>query len=202
MAVTLTGPSRPVAVLDACVLIPPGLRDMLLSCADQGAFRPVWQARILEEMMRNGVRLLVEKKGLNPQDAEAALEHTAAQMRRAFPDAELDASLWEALESKMTCDGKDRHVMAAGVASAATHLVTANLSDFPEDSWGPGLVVVSPDEFLSALLETRPDGVVAAVNAMSKRQRKPLQTPQEIAAHFAAGPTAPEFGKALVGALT
>ena len=38
------GPMRPVAVLDANVLIPPGLRDLLLSCADAAVFRPVRRA--------------------------------------------------------------------------------------------------------------------------------------------------------------
>ena len=43
-------PVRPVAVLDACVLIPAALRDLLLSCADVGVFRPIWQDEILDEV--------------------------------------------------------------------------------------------------------------------------------------------------------
>jgi len=39
-------PVRPITVLDANVLIPAGLRDLMLSCADVGVFRPVWQAEI------------------------------------------------------------------------------------------------------------------------------------------------------------
>ena len=43
-------PVRPVAVLDANVLVPAGLRDLMLSCADVGVFRPVWQAEIEDEV--------------------------------------------------------------------------------------------------------------------------------------------------------
>ena len=42
---------RIVAVLDACVLVPAGLRDLLLSMADVGLFRPVWQEEIEDELL-------------------------------------------------------------------------------------------------------------------------------------------------------
>jgi hypothetical protein len=35
-----------VAVLDTAVLMPPGLRDPLLSVAEAGGFRPLWQDQI------------------------------------------------------------------------------------------------------------------------------------------------------------
>ena len=53
--------ARPVAVLDANVLIPAGLRDLMLWCADVGVFRPVWQAEIENEVVRNSARLTANK---------------------------------------------------------------------------------------------------------------------------------------------
>ncbi|WP_185447445.1 hypothetical protein [Kribbella qitaiheensis] len=41
-----------MGALDACVLIPAGLRDLLLSCANEAVFRPVWQDEILDEVRR------------------------------------------------------------------------------------------------------------------------------------------------------
>lgn len=80
--------SPQIAVLDACVLVPPALRDLLLSCASVGIFRPVWQDEILDEVRRNSIRLLVDRKQLAQETAEAAVRHTLTQMARAFPDDE------------------------------------------------------------------------------------------------------------------
>ena len=124
-------PVRPVAVLDACVLIPAALRDLLLSCADVGVFRPVWQEEILNEVKRNGSRLLVEKNGLTEPAALAAVEYILSKMADAFPDAIAASSLWVPLVPDMTCDLKDRHVLAVAVGAAATHLVTDKHEGFP-----------------------------------------------------------------------
>jgi len=53
-------------------------------------------------------------------------------MRRAFPDAEVRG--YENLAETMTCDPKDRHVLAAAVRSDAAVLVTFNIGDFPDTS--------------------------------------------------------------------
>ena len=45
------------AVLDACVLYPPVLRDLLLGCAEAGLYEPKWSERILEEWARAVVKL-------------------------------------------------------------------------------------------------------------------------------------------------
>lgn len=37
-------------VLDACVLFPGRLRDILLGVAERGGFTPLWSARILRGM--------------------------------------------------------------------------------------------------------------------------------------------------------
>jgi len=79
-----THPARPVGALDACVLIPAGLRDLLLSCASEAVFRPVWQDEILDEVRRNSLRLLVERSGLTRAAAAEAVTHTVEQMTRAF----------------------------------------------------------------------------------------------------------------------
>ena len=113
-------PVRPVAVLDACVLIPAALRDLLLSCADVGVFRPVWQEEILNEVKRNGSRLLVERNGLTEPAALAAVEYILSRMADAFPDAIAASSVWVPLVPNMTCNRKDRHVLAVAVGTAAT----------------------------------------------------------------------------------
>jgi hypothetical protein len=46
-----------VAVLDAWVLIPAALRDVLLRAAERGLYRPHWSETILTEVHRNFVTL-------------------------------------------------------------------------------------------------------------------------------------------------
>ncbi|WP_433008064.1 PIN domain-containing protein [Kribbella sp. CA-294648] len=121
---------RPTAALDACVLIPSGLRDLLLSCAHESAFRPVWQDEILDEVQRNSVRLLQDRSGLAEPAAIAATAHTLKQMARAFPDARQPSEVWLPLVPDLTCDDKDRHVLAVAIGAGATHLVTDNARDF------------------------------------------------------------------------
>lgn len=106
-----------MAVLDACVLIPAALRDLLLSCANVGVFRPIWQDEILNEVKRNGSRLLVERSGLTELAALAAVEYTLGRMSDAFPDAVAASSLWVPLVPDMTCDQNDRHVLAVAVGA-------------------------------------------------------------------------------------
>lgn len=186
-----------VAVLDANVLIPPGLRDILLSCAFAGVFRPVWQAEIEDEVYRNSIRVAVEKRGQDEEKATRAAEHALEQMGRAFPDACADTTLWAPLVPQMTCDDKDRHVLAVAVGTVATHLVTANTRDFPVRSRPPGVAVVTPDRFLRDHLDRVPDLVLKAVDGMSRRLKSPPLSPVEIAQLFADGASAPKFGTEL-----
>jgi predicted nucleic acid-binding protein len=189
-------PVRPVAVLDACVLVPASLRDLLLSCADAKAFRPVWQKEIEDEVRATRIRLLV-KGGMATRDAQTAVRHTLTQMNMAFPDANLHGNSWKPLVTAMTNDPKDRHVLAAAVGAQATHLVTANLKDFPPSSIPPGITVMHPDEFLTMLLDSDPAGVVAAVRVMCDRQKAPPTTIEGLCARLIAG-VVPTFGSSLL----
>ena len=186
-----------MAVLDACVLIPVGLRDLLLSCADVGVFRPVWQDEILNEVKRNGSRLLVERNGLTEPDALASVEYTLTEMANAFPDAVAHSSLWVPLVPDMTCDRKDRHVLAVAVGAAATHLVTDNTRDFPVASRPQGLAVVKPDRFMRDQLAASPDLVVEAVESMSRRLKQPKQSTVQLAELMTRGHYLPRFGAEL-----
>jgi hypothetical protein len=199
---SIVRPERPVAVLDACVLIPSGLRDLLLSCAHEAVFRPVWQDEILDEVRRNSLHLLMERSGLGEEEAVAAVTHTLGQMDRAFPDACLSSELWVPVVPDMTCHEKDRHVLAAAVGGHATHLVTDNTRDFPVSSRPQGLAVLKPDRFMLDRLAVVPDMVLEAVEGMSNRLRRPRATPTELAAQMAQGQYVPRFGVKLEEMLT
>ncbi|MGC4944227.1 hypothetical protein [Kribbella sp. DT2] len=187
-------PEWPVAALDACVLIPPGLRDLLLSCAHESVFRPVWQDEILDEVRRNSVTQLIERSELSKDAAVAAVGQTMAQMHRAFPDACVPGEFWIPLVPDLTCHQKDRHVLAVAVGVEATHLVTDNTRDFPVASRPAGLAVLKPDRFMLERMAAVPDLVLEAVEGMSNRMRNPRKTPAELAAYMAKGQHLRRFG--------
>lgn len=166
-----------------------------------GVFRPVWQEKILDEVHRNSIRISVSKRGMTEQQATAGVEHALTQMRRAFPDACAQTKLWAPLVPQMTCDEKDRHVLAVAVGAEATHLVTTNIRDFPVRFRPAGVAVVIADRFLRDQLGPVPELVVEAVEGMSRRLKSPPQSPAEIAALFAGGQSAPRFGRDLTGVL-
>lgn len=190
-------PERPVGVLDACVLIPSGLRDLLLSCAHESAFRPVWQDEILDEVMRNSSRLLAARSGLTEDAATAAAAYALERMALAFPDACQPSETWVPLVRDLSCDAKDRHVLAVAIGAGATHLITDNARDFPAPSVPGGLSVVQPDPFLLELLAAVPDKVLDAVEGMSSRLRRPKKTAVELAEQMAKGRYVPGFGDEL-----
>ena len=72
------------AVLDACVLFPPVLRDLLLGMAEAGLYEPKWSDRILEEWARAVVKL--------GPGAEAQARGMAVLMRQVFPRATVAAA--------------------------------------------------------------------------------------------------------------
>ena len=159
-----SGERTPTALLDACVLVPIRLTMTLLALAEAGLFEPLWSGPILDEVERN-----LPKVGITP----TAAEHRVTAMRSGFGAAAM-VDDFEHLIDEMTCDTKDRHVLAAAVAGGAGTLVTFNLKDFPEASTaGHGIDVVHPDIFLTRLLIENTDEVLQALAATTARLRRP-----------------------------
>jgi hypothetical protein len=96
------------AVLDACVLFSAALRDTLLRAAVKRLYRLHLTEEILDEVRRN-----LLKSGRIPDSGLA--DRLVEQIRRAFPGSMVEG--YSALVSKMTNHPKDRHVLAAAVAT-------------------------------------------------------------------------------------
>lgn len=126
----------PVLFLDANVLIPNALCDLLLRLAEEDQFVPRWSEDILAEVRRN-----------LPGVSSAAVERRIAFMNAAFDGAMVVD--YAAVVGRMTNHVKDRHVLAAAVICEADRIVTCNLRDFPVGSCEPyGLEVQHPDDTL------------------------------------------------------
>jgi predicted nucleic acid-binding protein len=164
------------AFLDTCSIYGAYLCDTLLRLAEEGAYRPLWSAGVLEELERN----LVERRL-----PEEAVKHRISEMRGAFPDAEVRG--YEALVSGMTCDQKDRHVLAAAVRGHAEVLVTFNRSDFPPRSTESHDITVShPDDFLLDQLDLHPGITITVLKDQAAGYSSPTMTVEDLLGRLAA----------------
>ena len=165
------------AFLDTCTLYGAYLCDSLLRLAEAGTYRPLWSADVLDELERALVARGLEKK---------AVTHRIGEMRRAFPDAEVRG--YENLVETMTCDPKDRHVLAAAVRSDAAVLVTFNTDDFPGTSTAAyDITVVHPDDFLLDQLDLYPGHTVAALRDQARSYSAPAMSIEDLLGRLACG---------------
>ena len=151
-------------LLDACVLFPTILREILLAAAEETQFEPLWSARILEEWARAA-------RKIGPT-GEAQARAEIALLAARFPKASIrvhtgtEARLW-------LPDPNDIHVLAAAIDGHADTLITLNIKDFPRaDLFAEGIARETPDAFLYDLWLAQPDGVeraVARVHAEASR---------------------------------
>lgn len=163
---------RLTALLDANVLYPAGLRDLLLRLADRYLFAPLWSRDIHSEWTGN---LLADRPDIDP----AVLDRTRAIMDRHFPDALVTG--FEHLASELDLpDPDDRHVLAAAIHGQADVIVTANLRDFPVGRLvGYAIAAQHPDSFVADLFDVDPDAVLAAVQGHRAALRNPPRSVSE-----------------------
>jgi len=164
-----------VAILDACVLFPPSLRDFLVWLSITGACRARWSDPIHEEWIRN---VLISR----PHVQKSSLERCRQLMDVSIPDSLVTG--FEALIPTLSLpDPDDRHVLAAAIHGGADCIVTFNLKDFPTPSFSVYRIeAVHPDDFVSQLFEASPGLVCLA----ARRQREQLKSPPKtVSEHLA-----------------
>lgn len=155
------------ATLDTSVLWPSLQRDLLLSLAIEGTYRPTWSSAILDELQFHEEAKLV-KRGMPVAEAARRAATLIAAMRREFADAEVDG--WQPLEGTFGLpDPDDEHVLAAAVIAGAGAIVTENLKDFPADRILPGIQVLSAREFAKNTVALNPRLALAAVHEIASR---------------------------------
>lgn len=160
------------ALLDANVLHPQILCDLLLRLAEHDAFRPLWSAEILEETVESIRR---RRPDLDPE----RLRRRMAAMNEAFPDA--CVSGFEHLLPTMPEMGKDAHVLAAALFAEADVIVSDNVRDFPPHV-APQfeIPVQTADQFLVAQWQLHPLRVVAVIAEQSAGTRRPHLHPAQV----------------------
>ncbi|MGL4744064.1 MAG: PIN domain-containing protein [Dermatophilaceae bacterium] len=164
--------SRPVALLDANVLYPARLRDLLIRLDIAGLYQARWSGQLLDECFEN----LAANR---PDIAEHQLARTRRLMNLALPDATVGG--YEVLTATQDLpDPGDHHVLAAAIRIGASHLVTSHLADFPPDKIQGELFVVSPDVFVTGLADHEIETVVQVVETQAGQLGNPPMTTAEL----------------------
>ncbi|WP_217644434.1 PIN domain-containing protein [Roseovarius tolerans] len=135
-------------------------RNIALSLAEGGFYRPRWSTKILEEFERHlAVRL-------NDSD-KAQLQRK--RVETAFPEGEVEISA-EA-EARLTLpDDGDNHVLAAAIKARAAQIVTDNLQDFPSELLEPyEIEAISADHFFSNTISLSETAAVYQLRLMRER---------------------------------
>lgn len=153
-----------IAFLDACVLYPAVLRDVLLSLSEGGLYQIRWSPHVLDEVERN---LLKNGK---------ATGAVRSVMQSAFPDAMVSKSDYTRYIQNMPNHPKDRHVLAAAIVCEADVLVTANLKDFSVLPDICTTTIQHPNDFLLEQLHIAPREFFNALKRMAANRKSPMDT--------------------------
>ena len=180
--------SQFTAILDACVLYPAPLRDLLMHLALTDLFRAKWTEAIHEEWIRS----VLENR---PDLTREQLERTRQLMNAHVRDC-IVTDYQDLIPALTLPDADDRHVLAAAIRSSADVIVTFNLGDFPPETlkkWG--IEAQHPDDFINHLLDLAPHIVCAA----AKRQRESLKNPPASVDDFLAALERQRLAQTVVG---
>jgi PIN domain len=166
------GSAARVAFLDASVLYPATLRNLLMHLAVAGVFGARWTDKVQDEWT---AALLRDRQDLSA----ASVMHRRTLMDRYILDARVTG--YEPLIHTLVLpDVDDRHVLAGAIHGRASVIVTVNLRDFPATALAPhGIEAQHPDAFVRSLIEDDADAVVAAIAEHRAALVKPPKTPDE-----------------------
>lgn len=178
-------------LLDACVLYPTVMREVVMGVAAEGLFQPLWSPRILEEWALAAAKL-------GPGQETLARGEIAALSAR-WPEASVRpregdmARLW-------LPDANDVHVLAAAIAGSADVLLTLNTRDFPRHTLAEeGLRREVPDLFLRDLFDRHPEAVAKVAQTVRAEAERLSGEPWPMRKLMKKA-RLPRLGKALEGA--
>lgn len=161
------------ALLDANVLYPAPIRDLLLHLADAGLYLPKWTELIHDEWIQN---LLINRPELQLHN----LTITKRAMNLAFPDADVKG-FHKHIKKLQLPDVDDRHVLAAAIQAKVDFLVTFNIKDFPQKYLASFSVqVIHPDDFILKLIHKNKETALKAFNNQVANLKHPPMTKDEV----------------------
>jgi predicted nucleic acid-binding protein len=154
------------ALLDANVLYPALLRNVLMYLAMHELYRPLWSEAIHVEWMT-----ALRREHPDVTDRQAA--RTKRLMNENMPDATV-TGYEKLIPGLVLPDANDRLVLAAAIHGGANVIVTRNLKHFPAKALKPhGVSAQSPDAFVADLIGCDTDAVVTALAELRSQLKAP-----------------------------
>lgn len=167
----MAGSAKYTAILDANVLYPNTLRNLLLSLASDGLYHAKWTTEITHEWSRN---LIADRP-----DIVSKIDRLIELVNLSAPDCLVEGYEY-IIPTIVLPDLNDRHVVAAAVAGHADAIVTFNLKDFPDDIVHKfGIDVQHPDDFLMNQLQLRQFDALQVMRKVRGRYRNPQLSAKE-----------------------
>lgn len=159
------------AVLDANVIYPVIIRDLLFWFAYYDLYTPKWSLHIFSEW-----KSVMKKKGVSEEEASKRVE----KANLAFPDA-LVLNYGSLIENLKLPDEKDCHVLAAAIKTNADIIVTNNIKDFPPEYLETfGLKATTADDFLTDIIDLNHEKAIAAFKEMVLNKKNPRLDEYEV----------------------
>ena len=160
------------ALLDANVLHPMVLCDLLIRLAQRGRYRALWTREILAEVVTTILRR-------RPDLSVELLRKRTAAMETALQEAMVED--YEHLVPALGELGTDAHVVAAAICAHADVIVTSNVRDFPDHVLERyGLSAQLPDDFLVEHWWLDPLAVAGVLVEQARGTSRPPLTPDDI----------------------
>jgi predicted nucleic acid-binding protein len=155
---------RFTCILDANVIYPLWIRDLLLWFAHHDLYTPKWSQHLFDEWFEVMIR-----KGVS----EAEAKKRTSMVNEAFPDA-LVQNYEPLIETLTLPDTKDRHVLAAAIKTNANLIVTNNLKHFPIDYLSSfGLSAKDADDFLTDIIDLNHNASIKAFRDLVMNKKNP-----------------------------
>lgn len=163
-------PNSFAALIDTNALFGVLQRNMLLSLAEFGLYRPHWTRDILSEL----------EGSLSSKRDNVDAKRQCGRIEEAFPEAEVFGYA-EIAQALTLPDPDDRHVLAGAIRIGAQVIVTDNHKDFPDGVLSTyDIEAISVDRFIAQTIELSPARAIAALNTMRERFQRPEITVERL----------------------
>lgn len=167
--------NRFTVILDTNVLFGALHRNVALSLAEAGLFRPRWTIEILDELERSLSQNVVEASIARQQ---------RERIEQAFEESVVDVDP-TIVDSLNLPDRNDNHVLAASIKARAALIVTDNLKHFPKELLSQHEVeAISPDHFFADTFELDEHTAVFAIRKMRQRLNNPKYDAESLILRF------------------